>query len=168
MPIQLAAITQTLTSHDRKMVLLVFRSTQLHELLKRYPGKSFYNVLHPSLKGCWKFFLVVLISEILGFFTPLCQQVPLPITSTFAHTSTSPSGPNLKLSLSPLAFGIGDLPWPTITGLGVFLWLATLRTVTPLWRLRHQFWSGRCAQHRLEVGCRLRRLGRCKTVGLLR
>jgi 2-polyprenyl-6-methoxyphenol hydroxylase-like FAD-dependent oxidoreductase len=51
-----AGITQTLSDHDRLMVLLVFKSRTLHELLKRYPGKSFYNVLHPDLKGYWRFF----------------------------------------------------------------------------------------------------------------
>ncbi|MDP3701519.1 MAG: FAD-dependent monooxygenase [Hylemonella sp.] len=51
-----AGITQTLSDHDRMMVLLVFRSHQLHELLKRYPGKSYYNVLQPELDGYWKFF----------------------------------------------------------------------------------------------------------------
>ena len=51
-----AGITQTLSDHDRLMVLLVFRSTGLHELLKRFPNKSFYNVLHPDLKGYWQFF----------------------------------------------------------------------------------------------------------------
>jgi 4-hydroxyisophthalate hydroxylase len=51
-----AGITQTLIDHDRLMVLLVFRSTGLHKLLERFPGKSFYNVLHPDLDGYWKFF----------------------------------------------------------------------------------------------------------------
>jgi 4-hydroxyisophthalate hydroxylase len=51
-----AGITQTRSDHDRLMVLLVFRSTGLHELLKRYPGKSFYCVLKPELKGYWQFF----------------------------------------------------------------------------------------------------------------
>jgi 2-polyprenyl-6-methoxyphenol hydroxylase-like FAD-dependent oxidoreductase len=51
-----AGITQTLSDHDRLMVLLVFRSTGLHKLLKRVPNKSFYNVLHPDLKGYWQFF----------------------------------------------------------------------------------------------------------------
>src|SRR4029078_2603831 len=51
-----AGIPQTLTDHDRLMVLLVFRSTGLHRLLERFPNKSFYNVLHPDLKGYWKFF----------------------------------------------------------------------------------------------------------------
>lgn len=52
---QQAGITQTQSDHDRLMVLLVFRSPQLHGLLERYPGKSFYNVLHPDLDGYWKF-----------------------------------------------------------------------------------------------------------------
>ena len=51
-----AGITQTRSDHDRLMVLLVFRSAGLQELLERYPGKSFYNVLHPDLKGYWQFF----------------------------------------------------------------------------------------------------------------
>jgi 4-hydroxyisophthalate hydroxylase len=51
-----AAISQTHSNHDRLMVLLVFRSQALHRLLERYPGKSFFNVLHPDLKGYWKFF----------------------------------------------------------------------------------------------------------------
>jgi 4-hydroxyisophthalate hydroxylase len=53
---ELGGITQTLSAHDRQMVLLVFRSHGLHGLLSRYPGKSFYNVLHPELEGYWKFF----------------------------------------------------------------------------------------------------------------
>jgi 4-hydroxyisophthalate hydroxylase len=53
---QQAGISQTLSDHDRLMVLLVFRSTGLHQLLTRYPGKSFYCVLQPELDGYWKFF----------------------------------------------------------------------------------------------------------------
>jgi 4-hydroxyisophthalate hydroxylase len=51
-----AGITQTRSDHDRLMVLLVFRSRGLHQLLERFPGKSYYNVLHPDLQGYWKFF----------------------------------------------------------------------------------------------------------------
>lgn len=51
-----SGITQTRSDHDRLMVLLVFRSRGLHQLLERYPGKSYYNVLDPELKGYWKFF----------------------------------------------------------------------------------------------------------------
>jgi 4-hydroxyisophthalate hydroxylase len=51
-----AEISQLRSDHDRLMVLLVFRSTELHELLKQYPGKQFYCVLHPELEGYWMFF----------------------------------------------------------------------------------------------------------------
>ena len=51
-----AGITQSRTDNDTLMVLLVFRSIELHKLLERYPDKAFYNVLHPDLKGYWKFF----------------------------------------------------------------------------------------------------------------
>jgi len=52
-----AGLGETRTDHDRLMVLLVFRSTRLHELLMaRFPGKSYFNVLHPDLKGYWRFF----------------------------------------------------------------------------------------------------------------
>jgi 4-hydroxyisophthalate hydroxylase len=51
-----ASITQSRSDHDRLMVLLVFRSAGLHKLLERFPKKSFYNVLHPDLKGYWQFF----------------------------------------------------------------------------------------------------------------
>jgi len=51
-----AGITQTRSDHNKLMVLLVFRSQELHQILKRFPGKSYYNVLHPSLKGYWQFF----------------------------------------------------------------------------------------------------------------
>lgn len=51
-----AGITETLSDHNRLMALLVFRSEELHELLTRYPGKAFYNVLHPDYEGYWLFF----------------------------------------------------------------------------------------------------------------
>lgn len=51
-----AGITQTRSDHDKLMVLLVFRAPGLHELLTRYPGKSFYCVLTPELQGYWQFF----------------------------------------------------------------------------------------------------------------
>jgi hypothetical protein len=51
-----AGIAQTLSDHDRLMALLVFRSPELHALLERYPGKAFYNVLHPDQQGYWLFF----------------------------------------------------------------------------------------------------------------
>lgn len=64
-------ITQTLSDHDRLMVLLVFRSQGLHRLLERYPGKSYYNVLHPDLKGYWKFFGRVDLGSTWFFHAPV-------------------------------------------------------------------------------------------------
>jgi 4-hydroxyisophthalate hydroxylase len=66
-----SGITQTRTDHDRLMVLLVFRSTQLHELLKRFPKKSFFNVLHPDLKGYWQFFGRVDLGSTWFFHAPV-------------------------------------------------------------------------------------------------
>ena len=66
-----AGITQTLSDHDRLMVLLVFRSHELHRLLERYPGKSFYSVLHPELEGYWKFFGRVDLGSTWFFHAPV-------------------------------------------------------------------------------------------------
>lgn len=66
-----AGITQTLSDHDRMMVLLVFRSRGLHELLARYPGKSYYNVLQPQLDGYWKFFGRVDLGSTWFFHAPV-------------------------------------------------------------------------------------------------
>lgn len=52
-----AGVTQTRFDRGRTMVLLVFQSDELHRLLlDRFPGKSFYSVLHPDLEGYWLFF----------------------------------------------------------------------------------------------------------------
>lgn len=64
-------ITQTRTDHDRMMVLLVFRSPGLHQLLERYPGKSYYNVLQPGLQGYWKFFGRVDLGNTWFFHAPV-------------------------------------------------------------------------------------------------
>jgi 4-hydroxyisophthalate hydroxylase len=66
-----AGITQTQSDHDRLMVLLVFRSSGLHRLLERFPGKSFYNVLHPDLDGYWKFFGRVDLGSTWFFHAPV-------------------------------------------------------------------------------------------------
>jgi len=50
-----ASITQTMNDHDRKMALVVFRSTELDELLSELPYSAFYNALDPKLEGYWKF-----------------------------------------------------------------------------------------------------------------
>ena len=49
-------ITRTVFDHHHLMVLMVFHSDRLNEILKRYPGKSYYCVLKPELQGYWMFF----------------------------------------------------------------------------------------------------------------
>jgi 4-hydroxyisophthalate hydroxylase len=71
---QAAGITQTLSDHDKLMVLLVFRSKELSRLLERFPGKSFYNVLHPSLKGYWLFFGRVGLDDDWFFHAPVPRE----------------------------------------------------------------------------------------------
>lgn len=71
---QAAGITQTLSDHDKLMVLLVFRSKQLSRLLERFPGKSFYNVLHPSLQGYWLFFGRVGLEDDWFFHAPVPRE----------------------------------------------------------------------------------------------
>jgi len=66
-----AGIGQTLSDHDRLMVLLVFRSHGLHHLLERYPGKSFFSVLDPELEGYWKFFGRVDLGSTWFFHAPV-------------------------------------------------------------------------------------------------
>lgn len=66
-----AGIIETRSDHDRLMVLLVFRSIGLHRLLERFPGKSFFSVLHPELKGYWKFFGRVDLGSTWFFHAPV-------------------------------------------------------------------------------------------------
>ncbi|WP_172298950.1 FAD-dependent monooxygenase [Pseudoruegeria sp. HB172150] len=51
-----AGMSQTLRDHDRRMILAVFTSPDLHAKLERYPGKAFFCVLHPDYEGYWLFF----------------------------------------------------------------------------------------------------------------
>lgn len=59
-------ITRAGTDFDQLMVLVVFRSREFHEGLKRFPERSIYRVMHPDLKGYWKFFGRIDVGE--GFF----------------------------------------------------------------------------------------------------
>ena len=55
------------TDFDELMVLIVFRSKEFHEgLKKRYPERSTYRAMHPDLNGHWKFFGRIDVGE--GFF----------------------------------------------------------------------------------------------------
>ncbi len=73
-----AGISQSLSDHDRLMVLLVFRSKELSRLLERFPGKSYYNVLHPSQKGYWLFFGRVSLDDDWFFHAPVPPEAREP------------------------------------------------------------------------------------------
>jgi 2-polyprenyl-6-methoxyphenol hydroxylase-like FAD-dependent oxidoreductase len=50
-----AGISEIHSDHDRRMVLLVFRSPQLHDALHRFGQASFFNIMDPRLDGYWRF-----------------------------------------------------------------------------------------------------------------
>lgn len=66
-----AGISQSGTDHEQMMVLLVFRSTSLDDLVARYPDTSFFNVLHPDLAGYWQFLGRVDARETWFFHAPV-------------------------------------------------------------------------------------------------
>ena len=66
-----AGITQTRDDHETRMVLLVFRSRSLNDLIARYRGKSFFNVMNPALNGYWQFFGRVDTGETWFFHSPV-------------------------------------------------------------------------------------------------
>lgn len=68
---QQAGIGQDKSLHDKLMVLVVFRSHELHEALKRFDEKAFYNVLHPDFEGYWQFFGRVDVGESFFFHAPV-------------------------------------------------------------------------------------------------
>jgi len=66
-----AGIERGGTDFDQPMVLAVFRSRELHELLKRFPERGTFNVLHPDLKGYWQFTGRVDVGESFFFHAPV-------------------------------------------------------------------------------------------------
>ena len=70
-----AGIARSGTDFDRVMVLVVFRSRELHEKLKRFPERSTYRVMHPDLHGYWKFFGRVDVGESFFFHAPVRHDV---------------------------------------------------------------------------------------------
>ena len=51
-----AGLASSGTDYEQTMVLAVFRSAALTERLKRFPPAYIYRVVHPDLKGYWRFF----------------------------------------------------------------------------------------------------------------
>ncbi len=51
-----AGITCSETDLGQRMVLAVFRSADMNGGLERFPDRTTYRVLHPELRGYWRFF----------------------------------------------------------------------------------------------------------------
>lgn len=64
-------VEQRGTEFDQLMVLIVFRSRELNDRLKRFPDRSIYRVMHPALKGFWQFFGRIDIDEGWFFHAPV-------------------------------------------------------------------------------------------------
>ena len=67
-----ADIAEKRSDHDRRMVLLVFRSRELHHILEgRFGPAAFFNVLDPDLDGYWRFLGRVDVGERWFFHAPV-------------------------------------------------------------------------------------------------
>ena len=66
-----SGIGEERSEHERTMVLIVFRSRHLHELLEGFDDASFFNVLNPSLDGYWQFLGRVDVGEEWFFHAPV-------------------------------------------------------------------------------------------------
>jgi 2-polyprenyl-6-methoxyphenol hydroxylase-like FAD-dependent oxidoreductase len=64
-------ITRRGSDFDQMMVLVVFRSRELHEALTRFPERSTYRVMKPGLDGFWQFFGRVDVGEGWFFHAPM-------------------------------------------------------------------------------------------------
>ncbi len=69
-----AEIEQDIDPHDRRMVLLVFKSMELHALLKRFGAKSYFNVINPDLHGYWQFLGRVDLNGTWFFHAPVARK----------------------------------------------------------------------------------------------
>ena len=66
-----AGISRAGTDLDQRMALVVFRSRELHQRLRRFPLRSTYRVMRPDLKGYWQFFGRVDADEAWFFHAPV-------------------------------------------------------------------------------------------------
>ena len=66
-----AGIGCSATDLGQRMVLAVFRSADLNAGLARFPARTTYRVLHPELKGFWRFFGRVDPEETWFFHAPV-------------------------------------------------------------------------------------------------
>lgn len=66
-----AGIPSNGADFDQRMILAVFRSSDLQAHLERFPARTTYRVLHPDLQGYWLFFGRVDASDTWFFHAPV-------------------------------------------------------------------------------------------------
>lgn len=66
-----AGITCGEADRGQRMVLAVFRSADLNRSLERFPSRTTYRVLHPELRGYWRFFGRVDATQTWFFHAPV-------------------------------------------------------------------------------------------------
>jgi len=99
-----AGIGEHRSEHDKRMVLLVFRSRQLHAILEeRFGETSFFNVLHPDLEGYWRFLGRVDVGEGWFFHAPVPPDAS---SETIDHVELlhSTVGAEFDISLDHMGF----------------------------------------------------------------
>ena len=126
-----AGIARSGTDFDQVMVLVVFRSRELHEKLKRFPERSTYRVMHPDLHGYWKFFGRVDVGERFFFHTPVPPEASAAISISAGRCSTPPAFRSPSRSSTP-ASGICAMRLPPATGTGASSLPAMPRTAIRL------------------------------------
>jgi hypothetical protein len=147
------------------MVLLVFRSHELHELLEqRHPGKSFLSVLHPDLQGYWKFFGRVDLGSTWFFHAPVPAGRP-GTTIDFRRQVFEAAGAEFDVEFQHIGFW--DLRFAVgrqLDGKGRIVHRRRLPPTShpALWRLRREPWGSRTAEKPRLEACRpcLKGLGR--------
>ena len=103
-------------NYEQLMVLAVFRSSELHEGLKRFPERSTYRVLHPELKGYWQFFGRIDVGEGWFFHAPVpadttSGQLRFPRSDREAvAASSSPCEFDHRRLLGPARRGRREIP----------------------------------------------------------
>lgn len=98
-----AGITEDRSDHDRRMVLLVFRSKELHRLLCRFGEVSFFNIKDPTLDGYWKFLGRVDMGESWFFHCPIGEDIP-DDPQVFASLLHESVGAEFELELDYVGF----------------------------------------------------------------
>lgn len=87
-----------------RMALLVFRSRDLHEGLKRFPERTTYRVLRPELRGVWQFFGRVDVGETWFFHGPVPKDTTAKDTEYLHDMLQEAAGFPIEVELEHIGF----------------------------------------------------------------